>query len=424
MNEQIIQSMLISVGGAPAPIIKSIELNKPEKIIFFASRDSYKSVTEAILPEVAKSLDRIPQHEIVVTSDFQDVGESAFALLREVPVALEKLGINDKWPEYVDYTAGTKSMSAAVVWASSRFPCTFSYIGSESTESRTKGGLGIVLDGKERCLLLENPWNAVAYYDVRQAINIFNGGQYANAVIVLENIIDKVTAEHRKCFLTLLCGVWKGYAAWDKFDHRNANHEFGKNIKALLDLAPQEELLLPGTKLFAENSFECYETLKGLSKEKSALSWDKIYDLMANALRRADMENKFDDATARCYAAIEKYGKHALKLRHGIDNSRCRLDQLPEHLYKEYEKYKTFDNDYLQFGLQATFGLLATMGDDAGLRFTDIQDQLIKLLALRNNSILGHGNVPVKEDNFYSLFNLGLILMKLTKEELVQFPKF
>ena len=416
--------MLISVGGSVDAIIKSIELNNPEKIIFFTSKGSYGLVTEQILPALFKSQERIPPHEIVVTPDEQDIGESSFVLLREVPLALQKLGVKLPWPETCDLTGGTKPMSAALVWASSRFPCSFSYIGSDSPEARTKGGLGIVIKGSERCLLRENPWNAVAYYDVRQAINLFNGGQYTNAIEIIENIIDKVTALHRKRFLTLMAGVWKGYAAWDRFDHRNANHEFGRNIQPLLDSAPQEESLLPGAENFAKESKNCYQALQGLAKEKKELSWDKVFDLMANAMRRADLENKYDDATARCYAAIEKYGKHALKLRHGIDNSNCGIEQLPEHLSEEYGKYTSANTDYLQFGLQATYGLLAALGDEAGMRFIEIENDLNKLLALRNNSILGHGNVPVKKENFYRLFELGLQLMKIDKAELTQFPKF
>ncbi len=424
MSEEAIQSMLISVGGAPEPIIKSIELNKPEKIIFFVSRGSYDSVTKNILPAIMESSGEILSHEIVVTSDEQDIGESSFCLLREVPIALHKLGIDAEWTDVCDLTGGTKPMSAALVWSSSRFKCKFSYIGSDTETARTKNGLGIVIDGRERCLLRENPWNAIAYYDVRQAINLFNGGQYANAVSILENIIDKVTAKHRKRFLKLLCGVWQGYAAWDRFDHRNANHKFGRNIQPLLDSAPQEESLLPGATSFAENSMECYEFLKELGQEKVELSWMKIFDLMANALRRADLENKYDDATARCYAAIEKYGKHALKLRHGIDNSRCRSEQLPEHLHNDYTKFQVADTYYLQFGLQATYKLLAELGDKVGERFMSIENEITKLLALRNNSILGHGNIPIKGNNFYELFKLGLKVMDIDRDELVSFPIF
>lgn len=421
------KSMLISVGGSPDAIVKSIEMNRPETIVFFVSRGSYEFVTQKILPAVQTALGRIPPHEIVVTPDAQDVGESTFTLLREVSVALRKLGLDAEWPELVDFTGGTKPMSAALVWAASRFPCTFSYIGSDSPESRTKDGLGIVIGGEERCLLRENPWNAIAYYDVQQAVALFNGGQYANAVAALDDVIVRVSDPHRNRLLAVVCNIWRGYTAWDVFDHCTAVREFGANAQVLADLAPPEESLWPGLSDFAEASLECYKILQQVvGKKPEMLSWANIHDLLANAARRARLEHKYEDATARCYSAIEKYGKHALQLRCGINNSKCRPEQLPETLHAEYVRLYTSEKDAatLSFGLQATYRILVEVGDSVGLRFMEVKSDLDKLLPLRNNSILGHGCIPIKSENFEKLFDTALRLMDLDESELTQFPQF
>ena len=420
------KTLLISVGGAPEPIIKSIELNNPEGIIFFVSRSSYNSVSEKILPAVMDICKRIPPHEIVVSPDEQDIGESSFALLKEVPVAMKKLGREWQWPETCDLTGGTKPMSAALVWASSRFPCIFSYIGSDSPQSRTKGGLGIVINGHERCMLRENPWNAIAYYDVKQAVTLFNGGQYANAVLSLNATLERVSDPQRKRLLNLICGIWKGYEFWDAFNHKNAIKEFSKHIQSFVDVAQTEEPIWPGLTEFAEKTTKCFAELKNLPTNKpEQLSWAKINDLLANALRRGDFEGKYDDATARCYAAIEKYGKHALKLNHGIDNSNCRLEQLPDELVEEYKrKYSSGENeDHLQFGMQATYKILIHLADPIGTRFCEIKKDLDKVLPLRNASILGHGFVPIKKSGFDDIFRVALTLMKLEKKDLTAFPE-
>lgn len=426
-EEKTVESMLISVGGAPAPIIKSIEENKPQRIIFFTSQGSYNSVTQDILPEINKIIGIIPLHEIVVTPDFQDVGESAFSLLQNVPIALTKLGSKLNWPEIVDYTGGTKSMSAAMVWASSRFSCQFSYIGSDAPASRTKGGLGVVVNGNEKCLIRENPWNAIAYYDVRHAVTLFNNGMYSNAVAALQSVIEKVTHPDRMRVLLLVQQIWTAYQAWDNFDHLTAIKKFNNTAQSLLDIAPQEEVLWQGITLFSEKSLECFNSLKDIiTGNPNELTYGKIYDLQANALRRAELEHKYEDATARCYAAVEKYGKYVLKRKYDIDNSNCRLEQIPESLYVEYKnKYSSADqSDYLRFGLQATFTLLAELGNTVGTRYLELKNELEKLLALRNNSILGHGSVPINKENFNKLFNVSLQLMDIEKSELTKFPQF
>jgi CRISPR-associated protein (TIGR02710 family) len=423
-NAETPSVMLISVGGSPAPIVRSIELNRPARIVFFVSRGSYASVTGEILPAVLAAVGRLPPHECVVTPDEQDVGLSVFALLREVPAAMRKLGEKAEWPELVDFTGGTKVMSAALVWAASRFPCTFSYIGSATPESRTRGGLGVVVDGREKCLLRENPWNEIAYYDVRQAVALFNGGQYANAVAALGAVLQRVSEPHRVRLLTLLCGVWRGYAAWDAFDHLAAMREFAAHAQALLDLAPSEEAIWPGLLNFAETANEHRRTLAELVKEKAdALSWPKIYDLLANALRRARLERRHEDATARAYAAIEKYGKHALKRARGIDSAACRPEQLPESLHAEYvRRFGGEGRDTLQFGLEATYRVLTELGDPVGERYLACREELAKVLPLRNASILGHGIVPIKPESFERLLAVALQLMALDESALTVFP--
>ncbi len=151
-------TLLLSVGGAPGPIVYSIRQNQPEYIIFLVSAGSRRLVSEKILPQLLQDPGRIPDHEFIVTPDEQDLGLSTFVLMNEVPAALRRLNVTDvEWPQLVDYTGGTKTMSASVVWASSRYPCVMSYIGAADAGGRTREGLGTVVDGREVCILRQNP---------------------------------------------------------------------------------------------------------------------------------------------------------------------------------------------------------------------------------------------------------------------------
>jgi len=418
------RTMLVSVGGSPKPIIWSIEQNRPERLIFFVSRDSYTSITVDIMPALMERLGKLLPYETVLTPNEQDVGESTFALLRSVPEAMRKLGAVGEWPALVDFTGGTKVMSAAVVWAASRFRCTYSYVGSDSKEARTKGGLGIVIDGRERALLRENPWDEVAWFEVRRAVTLYNNGQYSNACSLLAEVVDRVSDERRVRVLALLLDVWGGFAAWDAFDHTRAVGLLKKSAPALAVAAYPEESLLPGIVDFAAAAVEASAALDDVvTKKPGMITWAKIADLMSNSMRRAELEQRYDDAVARCYAAVEKYGKYALQKNYGINNSKCRPEQLPDGLREEYRRRYADENSLLRFGLQATYTLLAELGDKAGVRYRTIRDELEKQLTLRNDSILGHGFIPISEKSFRSLFELSLQLMGWRKEDLTVFPR-
>lgn len=54
-----------------------------------------------------------------------------------------------------------------------------------------------------------------------------------------------------------------------------------------------------------------------------------LLDLLANAVRRAEMEFKYDDAVARFYIAAEKLTKTRLQVAHDIDNSDADPDVIP-----------------------------------------------------------------------------------------------
>ncbi|EKD27927.1 MAG: hypothetical protein ACD_79C00496G0010 [uncultured bacterium] len=430
MNEKNI--LLISVGGNEDVVIHSIVSNKPEKIIFFASVDSREKISKQIIPAVFTKLEIIPDYEIVVTDNHQDVGECAFCLLREIPVRLKKMGLKDlQWPNLIDYTAGTKSMSSAVVWASSKFPCKLCYIGSQNKEGRTKDGLGIVKSGAEREIIFYNPWNKVAFYELSKAGSLFNRGQYKNAVQIIENVEAQIDTEENKRFFHILKGIFEGYACWDNFQHKKALDDYFKRyMQSFIDIAKIKENVHPGLIRFAEQTHVLKEHLE-INLNKNELSWEKIYDLLANAIRRANLEKKYEDATARLYSCVEKYSEHALTVRYGINSSRTRPEQIPDKLREEFiRRYKVIKisekgtEEILKFGLQAKFQLLIEFGDEVGKRFKSVQTELEECLEMRNKSILAHGIIPINEEKFTRFLHVVMNLFDLKPEDLIYFPVF
>ena len=247
-------TLLLSVGGAPGPIVYSIRQNQPECIIFFVSAASRRLVSGEILPQLMQNPGRLPDHEFIVTPDEQDLGLSTFVLMNEVPAALRRLNVTDvEWPQLVDYTGGTKTMSASVVWASSRYPCVMSYIGAADAGGRTRDGLGTVVDGREVCILRQNPWDRVAWMEAHSAIELFDRGQYANAASELNVICPRVSEDLPRRLFSVLAEIFEGFYCWDIFDHKNAVRLLGKNLAPLRDIAEIQQALIPGLRPFVES---------------------------------------------------------------------------------------------------------------------------------------------------------------------------
>lgn len=423
--------LLISVGGTPKPIVYSINYHKPDKIIFFVSLESRTQVNKPILPELDKQLGTIPDHEYVVTNNEVDVGESTFTLLREVPRALKKMNIEDKqWPDVVDYTGGTKSMSAAVVWASSRYPCRFSYVGPMSPDARTKSGLGIVIDGKEYCFVQENPWDSVAFFEIRSAMGLFGRGQYANAAGQIEAVLSRVTEPRTQRLLKVLADIFRGFHYWDIFDHKQARYFLDKSVRPLQDITPSQPVPVAGLEHFAaevERLCVCLNTIR-----PAELTIEMIRDLLANAWRRAVLEKNYEDATARCYAAIEKYAQYVLQNEYGINSSDALPEKLPAEIREEYvRKYKNMkrqrDGTFkpkIQFGVIPSLEILKITGHSVGKRYAEREETIRSHMNERNESILAHGIVPMNEKKFRAIFDDALYLLDMKENEMIRFPEF
>src|SRR6056297_1652651 len=152
--------LIASVGGSPQPVIFSINNQKPDYVIYFVSQNSRPKVWDEIEPALTfKPKDR----DIIVTKNEQDLTSGVEAILGKLPVMLEQWGIE---PHQIvgEFTGGTKAMSSALVLALSDRGACFSYVGGER---RDKNGLGVVMNGKELMFHLDNPWDTMAWHDLK-----------------------------------------------------------------------------------------------------------------------------------------------------------------------------------------------------------------------------------------------------------------
>jgi hypothetical protein len=102
--------MIMSLGGSPEPLKKSIEEHKPERIIFLASHDSV-----ALAGEILRGREPKPTAVYEITEDPNSMFESFKAVRRCVDRA-GKVGVLPA-NVVIDYTGGTKVMTAVLILA-------------------------------------------------------------------------------------------------------------------------------------------------------------------------------------------------------------------------------------------------------------------------------------------------------------------
>jgi len=405
--------MVVSLGGASAPVILSLNKSRPEYVCFFVSRDTKKILEGEILPY----LDFKPRHyDWIMTPNPELLSECYSELTKRLPEIIEKWEANPA-EICVDYTGGTKTMSVALVLATIEKSCCYSYVGGDE---RSKGGVGVVLDGKERMRFLDNPWDNIALAERKEVSILFNKARYASAADLIEKCFDKVSREQKPYFKALQEMV-RGYDLWDRFRHRDAKDKLYRSRDTLMVFSSassrKEDKTLAAK---VETNIEFLEGL--LSGEKPSVRY--FYDLLANAKRRADLEKKFDDAVARLYRAIETLAQARLKEVYGIETSDVKVKEIPETIQQEYiSKYGDPKDSKIRIPLLAAFRLLREYGDELAEHFFRLYDKEIKnLLDTRNKSILAHGFNPVNEETFKKLLESILGFSKTKEEDLPEFP--
>ncbi|NOY74826.1 MAG: TIGR02710 family CRISPR-associated protein, partial [Kiritimatiellaeota bacterium] len=260
-----------------------------------------------------------------------------------------------------------------------------------------------------------------AYFEIMEACGLFNRGQYANSAELFTNIAQKVTDKKSLRIISLLNELVNGYAQWDVFNHKEAVRLIGRNLKMLDDVAEIKKFHLPNMTGLPEDVRMNFTFLEKVRNKK--LSFELIYDLLANALRRAELEKKYEDATARTYSAIEKTAKLRLLDKYGIDNSACYSDKIPEGSREKYTEKYSKSSGKLAFGALASFELLLELGDVYGERFAR-RDKIKSHMTERNYSILGHGIHPIDKSKFDALFEDALALLDITVDDLPRFAQF
>lgn len=380
--------MIMSLGGSPEPLITSIDAHGPEKIFFLASHDSV-----ALAGEILKGRDPKPAAVYEITDDPNSMFESYKAARR----CVDRAGKAGELPEdmVVDYTGGTKVMTAALILATIGRPYRFNYVGGEQ---RNKNGLGTVIDGCEKMFAEMNPWSVFAEEERRQVVTLFNRRRFNSVLEIVDTCSKRDLPEEIRGYFAFVRPLAEGLMFWEQFNHEAAERKIEAGLTALtvyLKSRPDPDL-----DAFAARVRGCREFLSRLLQETDRLK--KLHpflmdDLLNNARRRMT-DKRYDDAAARIYRALELFGQIIFHEVVGCSNNEVRPDMVPSEIREDFVmKYFDRTKKVLKLPMTATFEFLKCIGNEAGMRFFENIKEIKNIQSSRNESILAHGIRPVEE---------------------------
>ncbi|MBV6341992.1 TIGR02710 family CRISPR-associated CARF protein [Candidatus Magnetobacterium casense] len=410
MEEKTYKAMIISVGGTPEPIVKSISHYIPEFVSFFASQETCDSIA-AIKRGIEDSCGLEIRSERTLVDNADDL-RHCFPLAKESVKRVMDKGYN-KEDVIVDYTGGTKNMSVALALASVTYGLRYSYVGGTQ---RTKDGVGIVQDGHETVYDSVNPWDLLAVEDKKKISLLFNQYQFKAAKDLLDALVQK--GVEGGFHFKLLASLVDGYYKWDLFKHNQAQDSFTKGKVDLL-----QEFHDNGIRAFAEATKKNLEIVNVLSEAKGRCSRrvHHVLDMYANALRRFK-EGKTDDAVLRLYRLVEMIAQERLLHTYEINTSDVKEKQLPEALREGFvHKYK--DRGTIKLPQNASLQLLLELGDELGQVYLLNEDNFRKLQSERNQSYLAHGLNSSQESTYDKLRKFILDLKAFNESDVPVFPR-
>jgi CRISPR-associated protein (TIGR02710 family) len=423
-NEMPMNSHLLiaTVGGTPEPLAASLLHWRPVRVFFVVSTESKGAVVQIVSAVQTGGWPDFDggRYDLIEVADAQDLS----AIVTELRGLDERVSawLRDHPQSEViaDFTGGTKAMSAGLALSATNWPCPcqISYVGGKE---RTKDGVGIVVSGQEQFVHAQNPWDALGYRAVEQAVLLFDHGDYSAALQLLVNTRDRMTDTLQKREFQAFFAFCQFFESWDRFQHKDASSKLKKIQESKNDLFSllgkhRAEI---GLNWVVESSKKL-ETLAASPSDANTLL-ARVYDLLANASRRL-REGRYDDAVARLYRAIEAYGQVRLLQQGFPDTGHVLLEKMPEPLRLEWQNRA--ENGELKLGLQDNYKLLAALGDEVATRFMNLKlnDPKVSLLVTRNSSILAHGYMPVGKNTAEKLFDATLQLVNLGQSDFTLFP--
>lgn len=412
---ETVDYLVISVGTSYEPIVLNISLLKPKQILFL-----YTEKTKQYLDKIVKTcklgLDCFAMRQIHETNPLD--------MYREIKRAFLEWGRPEKL--YIDFTGGTKSMSAAAAMAGALIHVQLVYVGTQDYLSDFRKPK----PGSETLYYISNPLQVFGDLEIEKAVTLFEQGNYAGAREKLKELKERVPEpdiRQQMNFLYLLAG---GYEQWDALDFIKASEIFQQliyEVKRDREVHP-DFILVDCSRKMQEQG----QILQELAKIPSLIEkrqnvtvlateeyiFPLIFTMYSNALLREKQE-KYDMATLLLYRVLEMIEQRRLAIYNlyvsdmRYDKIQYRKDRNDDYLALSEDKrlgklkatvmqikkilFGQAGSDFLpdRVSLLEGFILLLSLNDEICMmkngKHVDKLKRIRSMVYLRNNSIFAHG---------------------------------
>ena len=381
----------------------------PNHVVFFASNKSKNTI------KYIEELFKLDDDEFIQDEDYHIVPMEAIddfnSCFESFEYELWKYDYIDQTNNYqiiMDYTSGTKTMSAAMACCGMFYLKDLISVGGDRSTGEVSSGTEII-----------NYQNLYIIYDKFALMRIrhnFNSNRFMPCIDILNYIID--INIHKESLLNL-CNA---YYSWEMM-----NFEDAYNYLKEVDTKQIE---------FIEIKDQVKKNLNALgnivhSKSANLKNCYILASLINNSMRRAE-GYKYDDAIARLYRSFELIAQIKLT-KYNIKSSDVDISVLLENNVSEEfieELKKSREDGKIRIGLAKDFLLLNELGDDLGKYYVENESKIKNLTIKRNNSILAHGLESQTKEDFDKFLELIIsIARKLDKDmnkflEQTKFAKF
>lgn len=389
MKHLLITVGLGASGGAESlawAIAYSVKTHYPDVVHFVVTKKSDSTT----LPLVEQMLEEqeviLEKRKIYLTNGEERRFQDIFFRIQDY---IKKLRTEDaKAKITVDFTAGTKPMSAGMVLGG----CVagvdgFSYIMNEGEGDKPlRGGETVLSFGEAFAYQVEEMKKLFAF--------CFDHYDLSSAAEVLTKMEKIINTSYVQIFVENWRNIVNFYFQWDLFNHP------GEDFKGIPGIPERNKAFLGKLTNPRFPQRDIYF----------------LADLLNNAQRRI-AEKKFDDAVARFYRAVELIAQIKLRAK-GVETSNVNTENLPQELRDKYESLHN-DKGKIQLPLYKGYELLSDFGEELGKNFFD-DHELRHLLEKRNNSILAHGFKPISEEDCLNLKNKILSMAALLHKNIGQ----
>lgn len=366
-------------GSLFTPLRMSIDKGSWTQVVLFPSQETKKHARE-LTRRYAKQDIKFKTYPLP-ESGTEDDADACFAFfnkkLRDVLKDVEASRV------LVDFTRGTKAMSAALVLAAATHDVPqFRYI------SGNRGGPGgTVIAGTEHV----GNFDTQALSERKQIDNVrllFRHGRYAAALDLLPS-----PQEQANPALVAVRPLAEFFGAWDRLDYQGAADGL-RGLGRLRDFPKELRVFLPTAEV--KGWVRKLAQQRDRNKPQSFAAWLRLVvcDVLANGERRL-RNGELEDALIRAYRVLEMLGQIRL-FDVKLDSS-----ALPESAssIQEFQKFLQTKGDrplakskkpgYLEATREKAALLLKEQGDPLGDRLLKAAN-LANLGRRRNQSILNH----------------------------------